>query len=398
MQYLRDSESRVRILATFFPAVVVTGARQTGKTTLLRQLFPNYHYVSLDLPSQAEEANRDPQSFIRKNPAPVIIDEVQYAPDLFRHLKTVIDQNRDARGQFILTGSQKFTLMKSVTDSLAGRVGLMELEGLSAGELGSSLQHYLQKHGPAKTLARGFYPQLWRELDFPSFEYYQSYIATYLERDVRQILNVTSLRDFERFMRACAIRSGQILNKSELAKDVGIHHKTANDWLSVLQASNQIFLLEPFFNSETKRIVKSPKLYFADTGLLCSLLGLREDSIEHYASLGSIWETYLYSQFRKHRTNQGLGYTTWFYRDQQGLEVDFLVESAGKLNLFEAKWSQLPDQKAIAPMNRLQEKLENISKKWFLCRTDSSFPMNDTQVVNGFCDNSWLESLQYHAS
>lgn len=214
----------------------------------------------MDLPSQAEEANRDPQSFLRKNPAPVIIDEVQYAPDLFRHLKTVIDQNREARGQFILTGSQKFTLMKSVADSLAGRVGLMELEGLSAGELGSSLQHYLQKHGPAKTMARGFYPQLWRELDFPSFEYYQSYIATYLERDVRQILNVTSLRDFERFMLACAIRSGQILNKSELAKDVGIHHKTANDWLSALQASNQIFLLEPF--STMKPNESSNRLWF----------------------------------------------------------------------------------------------------------------------------------------
>lgn len=391
MQYKRDCEARVESLAKFFPAVVVTGSRQTGKTTLLRQLFPNHSYVSLDLPSQAEEANRDPQTFLKKYPSPVIIDEVQYAPDLFRHLKSIIDENRDLRGQYILTGSQKFTLMKAVAESLAGRVGLMELEGLSAAELGPTLQNYIQRHGPAKTLARGFFPQLWREIEFPSFEYYQSYIGTYLERDVRQILNVTSLRDFERFMRACAIRSGQILNKSELAKDVGIHHKTANDWLSVLQASNQIFLLEPFFNNETKRIVKSPKLYFSDTGLLCSLLGLREDTVEHYAGIGSIWETFLYAQLRKQKSNRGLSFTTWFYRDQQGLEVDFLAETAGKLNLFEAKWNQLPDQKAIAPMIRLQEKLRNVGRKWVLCRTESSFPIEDAQVVNGFLDSAWLD-------
>jgi len=350
-------------------------------------------YVSLDLPSQAEEANLDPQSFLGKFPPPVIIDEVQYAPDLFRHLKIVIDENRDARGQYILTGSQKFTLMKSVSDSLAGRVGLMELEGLSAEEIGPTLHQYIRTHGPAKTLARGFFPQLWRELDFPSFEYYQSYIGTYLERDVRQILNVSSLRDFERFMRACAIRSGHILNKAELAKDVGIHHKTANDWLSVLQASNQVFLLEPYFNNATKRIVKSPKLYYSDSGLLCALLGLREESIDHYAHIGPIWETYLYSQLRKWKANRGLGFTPWFYREQQGLEVDFLVESAGDLQLFEAKWNQLPDQKSTQAMNHLQEKLGNVVKKYVLCRTESSYPLNETKVVNGFTDSSWLEAL-----
>jgi predicted AAA+ superfamily ATPase len=374
MQYLRRSEGRVKNLSQFFPAVVVTGARQTGKTTLIRSLFPSYSYVSLDLPSQADEANFDPQSFLKKNPAPIVIDEVQYAPELFRHIKTAIDANRDQKGQYILTGSQKFTLMKSVSDSLAGRVGLVELETLAADELGDSLARFIEVHGPAKALARGFFPELWREPNFPSFEYYQSYISTYLERDVRQILNVTSLRDFERFMRACAIRSGQILNKSELAKDIGIHHKTANEWLSVLQASNQVFLLEPFFNNETKRIVKSPKLYFADTGLLCSLLGLREESIDHYANIGSIWETFLYAEFRKRKANQGLGFSTWFYRDQQGLEVDFVVETAGSIQLFEAKWSQRPDEKAAAPMQRLQDKLSRVTKKSVLCRTDTSFP------------------------
>lgn len=390
MQYKRDCLERVQLLAQYFPAVVVTGARQTGKTTLLRSMFTQHHYVSLDLPSQAEEANKDPQSFLLKNPAPLIIDEVQYAPELFRHLKSTIDRNRDARGQYILTGSQKFSLMKAVSDSLAGRVGLMELEGLTSDELGQTLADFLVQHGPAKALARGFFPQLWRELNFPSFEYYQSYIASYLERDVRQILNVTSLRDFERFMRACAIRNGHILNKSELAKDVGIHHKTANDWLSVLQASNQIFLLEPYFSNETKRIVKSPKLYFSDTGLLCSLLGLREENIDHYANIGSIWETYLYAEMRKQKSNRGLGFSIWYYREQQGLEVDFLVETAGKISLFEAKWNQNPDQKAMVPMQKLEEKLNHVARKTILCRAESSYPMLDGKVVNGFRHEDWL--------
>ncbi len=393
MLFTRSCEERVRNLARFFPAVVVTGARQTGKTTLLRHLFPQHHYVSLDLPSQAEEANYDPQSFLRKHPAPLIVDEVQYAPALFRHLKSVIDADRDARGQYILTGSQKFTLMNAVVDSLAGRVGLLELEGLDSEELGATLTRFLHTHGPARALARGGLPQLWREPDFPAFEYYQSYIATYLERDVRQILNVSSLRDFERFMRACAIRSGQTLNKSELAKDVGIHHKTANDWLSVLQASNQIYLLEPFFNNETKRIVKSPKLYYADTGLLCALLGLREETITHYANMGPLWETFLFSRFRKKRTNHGLGFTTWFYRDQQGLEVDFVVETGGDIRLYEAKWSQLPDRKAPAPMQRLRAKLSHVVGSHVLCRTESAYPIEDTRVVNGFLDSDWLDVL-----
>lgn len=224
MRFQRDCQERILKLSQFFPAVVLTGARQTGKTTLLRGLFPKHHYVSLDLPSKAAEANQDPSAFLAKHPQPLIIDEVQYAPDLFRHLKVVIDENRELNGQFILTGSQKFVLMKSISDSLAGRVGLAELDTLSAEELGEDLEHYVCEHGVAKTMARGFFPELWKDPQFPSEEFYSSYIATYLERDVRQILNVSSLRDFERFMRACAIRNGNILNKSELAKDVGIHH------------------------------------------------------------------------------------------------------------------------------------------------------------------------------
>ena len=386
MRYKRDCEDRILKLSQFFPAVVLTGARQTGKTTLLRSLFPKHNYVSLDLPSKASEANQDPQSFLAKHKGPVIIDEVQYAPHLFRHLKVAIDQNRESKGVFILTGSQKFSLMKSIGDSLAGRVGLAELDTLSAEELGEDLKVYVERNGVAKTIARGFFPELWNNPDFPSDEFHNSYIATYLERDVRQILNVSSLRDFERFMRACAIRNGNVLNKSELAKDVGIHHKTANDWLSVLEASNQIVLLEPYFSNETKRIVKSPKLFFTDTGLLCALLGLRENSVSDYANIGMIWESLVFSRFRKQELNFNRGQKLWFYRDNIGLEVDFLIEKAGSLDLVESKWTQYPDQKAIQPMIKLRNKLSNIKDLKIACRTESSFPIADAMVVNGLLD------------
>lgn len=386
MRFKRDIKDRLLKLSRFFPALVLTGARQTGKTTLLRSTFTEYNYVSLDLPSKAAEANEDPEAFLSKHPAPLIIDEIQYAPDLFRHLKVAIDADRDKKGQFILTGSQKFALMKNITDSLAGRVGLAELDTLSSEELGSYLTEYVSQHGVAKVLARGFFPELWKDLDFPSQEFYDSYIATYLERDVRQILNVSSLRDFERFMRACALRNGNILNKSELAKDVGIHHKTANDWLSVLEASNQIVLLEPYFSNETKRIVKSPKLFFTDTGLLCSLLGLREDSISDYANIGMIWESLIFSRYRKRELNFNDGVRLWFYRDNTGLEVDFVLEHVGKLNLVESKWTQYPDQKATKPMLRLSERLTNVKGQFLACRTDSSFPVGDSLAYHGLLE------------
>jgi predicted AAA+ superfamily ATPase len=181
-------------------------------------------------------------------------------------------------------------------------------------------------------------------------------------------------------MRACAIRSGNILNKSELAKDVGIHHKTVHDWLSVLQASNQIILLEPYFSNETKRIVKSPKLYFNDTGLLCALLGLGDEGIDYYANIGAIWETFLFAQLRKYKNNYGQQFGIWFYRDQSGLEVDFVIEAQGRLILIESKWSQYPDKKSIHPMLQLKKSLSNIDRLYVICRTESDYPLEDAHV------------------
>ncbi len=203
---------------------MLTGARQTGKTSTFRRLFPQHEFVSLDLPTEAEQAEKEPQSFLRQHPAPVIIDEVQYAPGLFRYLKVVVDASRNRHGQFLLTGSQKFTLMKSVSESLAGRVDIVELETLSLAEI----QAALPQTTPENAIVQGGFPELHADPDIDHVTCYNSYLATYLERDVRSLANVGSLRDFERFLRACALRSANLLNKADLARDVGISPSTAN--------------------------------------------------------------------------------------------------------------------------------------------------------------------------
>lgn len=355
-------------LANQFPCVVLTGARQVGKTTLLKNLFPKHHFVSLDLPSVAEQADREPAIFLAQFKGPAIIDEVQYAPGLFRHLKVKIDQDRHSMGRFILTGSQKFTLMKEVSDSLAGRAAILNLENLSSSEL--CLDH--NSNWPS-TLARGFYPELWRQPTSDSNAFYASYLASYLERDVRQILNVSSLRDFERFIRACAARSAQLLNMSDLARDVGIKPQTAKDWLSVLEASNQISLLEPYFENVGKRIVKSPKLFINDPGMLCFLLSLNEKALISTPLIGAIWETFVYAEFRKIMAAQKDPATLWYYRDAQSREIDFLLMTGGQIHLFETKWTESPDNRWISNLLEIQailgkSKTQRPGQAYLLCR------------------------------
>jgi predicted AAA+ superfamily ATPase len=368
MYITREIAVKLKLLSSQFPAVVLTGARQVGKTTLLRELFPDHGFVSLDLPSLAEQAENEPQAFLQSNPAPLVIDEVQYAPGLFRHLKSKIDQDRHAMGQFILTGSQKFTLMQEVSDSLAGRAAILNLENLSSSEL------KLTTHDSwLDILSRGFYPELWRQPGMDRNAFYSSYLASYLERDVRQILNVHSLRDFERFIRTCATRSAQLLNMSDLARDVGIKPQTARDWLSVLEASNQVSLLEPYFENIGKRMVKSPKLYLNDPGMLCFLLGFDEKSLPSTPLAGAIWETFVYAEFRKKIANSNNAMTLWFYRDAQASEIDFLTVSSGKIDLFECKWTESPDSRWIDNLNETAEVLgrsrtQRLGDRALLCK------------------------------
>lgn len=380
--FTRQIERRVRALADSFPCVVITGGRQAGKTTLIKHLFPSYRFVSLDLPSRAEKAETAPASFLEEFPPPLVVDEVQYAPGLFRHLKARIDSERHSMGQFILTGSQKFPLMKDVSESLAGRTALVELENLSCAELAMTSS----EDWPA-TLARGFFPELWRQPTLSASEFYAAFVATYLERDVRQILNVQSLRDFERFLRSCAARSGQLLNMSDLARDVGIKPQTARDWLSVLEASNQVSLLEPYFENIGKRIVKSPKLYLNDPGLLCFLLGLDARALRASPLIGTVWETFVFAEFRKRTRAETSPSTLWFYRDAQGREIDFVEIRNGRIYLFEVKWLEAAEARWIAVLEEAagvltRSKLYASGDTYLMCRTPTSLMRDSVHVVH----------------
>jgi predicted AAA+ superfamily ATPase len=335
----RAVEARLERSTRTRPVLVLTGARQTGKTSTLLRLFPNRSFVSLDLPTEAEQAEKEPRAFLRRHPPPVIIDEVHYAPGLFRHLKAEVDSQRSSNGQFLLTGSQKFTLTKNISDSLAGRADIVELETLSFAEIRAALPQTTVE----SAIVRGGFPELYANPEIDPVAFYNSYLATYLERDVRALAKVGSLRDFERFLRACALRSANLLNKADLARDIGISPSTANQWLSMLEASGQAVLLEPWFSNRTKSIVKSPKLYLADTGLLCALLNIRsEEDLRRSPAAGAVWETFVFAQLRARERLAGRAGSLFFWRDRTR-EVDFVTDSGGRLDLFEAKWTELPD-------------------------------------------------------
>jgi len=372
MWITRHVEDRLRRSVRTRPVVVLTGARQTGKTSTLVRLFPDYEVVSLDLPTEAEQAEKEPEAFLRRHPAPLIIDEVQYAPGLFRYMKAAVDARRSKNGQFLLTGSQKFTLMKGVSESLAGRADVLDLETLSLSEIRDAIP----KSRLETAIVRGGFPELWANRDIDAANFYNSYLATYLERDVRSLANVGSLRDFERFLRACALRSANLLNKADLARDVGISPSTANQWLSVLEASGQIVLLEPWFSNRTKSIIKSPKLYLADTGLLCALLNIRsEDALLQSPASGTVWETFVFAQLRSRERREGRVGSLFFWRDRTR-EVDFVAESAGRVELFEAKWTELPSEYDSVNLQFVRNVMGKARVKGggIICRASNGFP------------------------
>ena len=357
------------------PVVVLTGARQTGKTSTLRRLFPKHGFVSLDLPTEAEQADKEPEIFLRRHPSPAIVDEVQYAPGLFRHLKVAIDANRSRYGQYLLTGSQKFTLMRGISESLAGRADIVELETLSLLEICEATPETALD----TAIVRGGFPELHANPEIDHVAFYNSYLATYLERDIRSLASVGSLRDFERFMRSCALRSANLLNKADLARDVGIAPSTANQWLSMLEASGQVVFLEPWFSNRTKSIIKSPKMYLADTGLLCSLLNIRSREALHDSPwAGSVWETFVFAQLRHRERRAGRSGSLFFWRDRTR-EVDFVVDAGGRLELFESKWTELPKPSDTVNLGfvRAAWGRTKIAESAIVCRARNSFPLPD---------------------
>ncbi|MBY0508351.1 MAG: ATP-binding protein [Bryobacteraceae bacterium] len=382
----------------FFPAVVLTGARQTGKSALLMSAFPNASLISLDLPSTAEQANQTPAYLLDTCHEPIIIDEIQYAPGLFRHLKARIDADRHRMGRFLLTGSQRFGLMEHVSESLAGRTAVMELDTLSSRELRAHPE--LADLKAANYLWRGGYPELYREPELKSHDFFRNYLVTYLERDLRQMLNVGSLRDFERFIRACAARNAQLRNLSDLARDVGIAVSTARDWISKLEASHLITLLEPWFGNIGKRLSKTPKLYFRDTGLLCFLLGFDSPAALLRSSyLGGMWETFLLGEMLRTLQAGRTAARVYYFRDAHGVEVDFVIEQDGLVRLAEAKWAEYPDASAAKGIAKVHKLLGEraAEEHWILCNTrhnvrlDSPVPV---RLIDGFRFTGWFEQTR----
>lgn len=323
--------------AKYYPVLAITGPRQSGKSTLAKMLFPAKPYVSLEDLDQRAFATNDPRRFLAQFPEGVILDEVQHCPDLFSYIQTIVDLAPEKRGQFVLTGSQQFGMLSKISQSLAGRVGTIQLLGFTLHELQKA---HMVPETLESLLFTGLYPPIY-DRKIPPSSWYSDYVMTYIERDVRLLINVQDLRVFHRFLQMCAARTGQLLNLSSLANDCGITHNTAKAWLSVLEASYILFLLSPHHQNFNKRLVKTPKLYFYDTGLVCMLLGIQKnEQLSTHAMRGALFETWVMSELMKKRYNAGLLSNLYFWRDSQGHEVDVLIDQGDKLVPIEIKSGQ----------------------------------------------------------
>jgi predicted AAA+ superfamily ATPase len=330
----RRLETKLRQWATQYPVITITGPRQSGKTTLCRAVFADKPYLSLEDLDNREFAKIDPRGFLAEIPEGAVLDEIQYAPDLVSYIQTRVDDVQQS-GMFILTGSRQFEMMETVTQSLAGRTAVARLLPFSFGEL------YPETEGLSvdQVLYAGFYPRI-HDRQLNPTEALSFYLSTYLERDVRQILSVNDLDRFGTFIRLCAGRTGQLMNMQSLGSECGITHNTVKSWLSVLQASGIIKLLRPWHTNMGKRLVKSPKLYFLDTGLACFLLGIQKpEHLMGHPLRGSLFETFVVAEAYKQHDHSGIAERLWFYRDSNGNEVDLLAGSETELKAWEVKSS-----------------------------------------------------------
>jgi len=358
--------------AKHYPVVTLTGPRQSGKTTLVRMTFPDYEYVSLEEPDQRTFALEDPRGFLAQFSDKVILDEVQHTPDLFSYIQAIVDI-KDISGQFVLTGSQNFLLLQKVSQSLAGRCAVLHLLPFSLSEIRQRLPLSVDVIGRrlpkknrcfdddlAAVLLNGFYPRI-HDKGLNPGDWLGNYYQTYIERDVRDILNVGDLETFSRFVRLCAGRNGQLLNLSSLANDCGVTHTTSKRWISILETSFIVFLLRPHFKNFSKRLIKSPKLYFLDTGLLSYLLKIRSaEDLRIHSQYGSIFESFVISELLKNYLNRGAEHPVYFWRDSTGNEIDIIIDQGDVLIPLEIKAGQTINPDFFKGI-RFWKKLANVS-------------------------------------
>ena len=394
----RKIESQLRYLSEHFPAVVIAGARQTGKTTLIKKLIDireNMTYVTLDYPRIRELARSDPELFLQQYPAPVVIDEVQYAPELLPYIKIQIDNNRQ-NGQYILSGSLMFRLMKNVSESLAGRTGILSLYALSRAEIyGTEEVPFLpsneltMKHDETITsifdrIYRGSMPQMIIDPELTPNAYFGEYMQTYMERDIRELIEIKNESKFLKFIACAAARTGQELNLSDIAKDVGIDSKTADNWISLLVTSGLVYLLQPYSGNTIKRILKRPKMYFMDTGLACYLsLWNNPRALENSAAAGAMFETYVVSEIIKEYTNKGIDVRSRlaYYRDNNGKEIDLMIIENGNIYPVEIKKSADPGKEALKNFSVLTGLSNGIGEGAVICLSSVSYPLDKKNKV-----------------
>ncbi len=329
----RTLSDKLKYFAKLYPVISVTGPRQSGKTTLVKQAFANYKYFNLEDVDIRNFAITDPKGFLGNAGEGMIIDEIQRVPELFSYIQNIVDRS-DKTGQFIITGSQNFLLMESITQTLAGRIAILKLLPFSNFELKEA---NLISDNFKTQIFKGAYPRLY-DKNIPPKDFYPFYIQTYLERDVKQIRNISNQNTFIRFIKMCAGRVGQLLNITNLANDCGITQVTAKSWLSVLEASYIIYFLQPHYKNFNKRLVKMPKMYFCDTGLVCSLLGIKDEyQVQPHYLYGALFENFIINEFQKFFYNNVIEPELYFWRDKNGKEIDLIIEMQNKLMAVEIK-------------------------------------------------------------
>jgi uncharacterized protein len=347
----RDLSEKIIEVIKHYPIIGLTGPRQSGKTTLLKNILIDFRYVNLEDMDTREFAQNDPRSFLERYNGKVILDEVQHVPELFSYIQTKVDAE-GKMGDFILSGSQNFNLMEKITQTLAGRVALFRLFPFDIAEMKNA--GWFEEDLPT-TLSKGFYPAIFnRKLDHDL--YYANYIETYIQRDVSQLVNIQNTKAFKKFLKLCAFRAGQLLNYNDLARDAGVSHTTASNWLSILETSYVLFTLPPYFENFGKRLIKSPKLYFYDTGLLCHLLGVRKMNIDpNFSHWGHIFENMVISDLLKKNEHRIGMREYYFWRDSKGHEIDLVYKDGDAFNIYEIKASSTIQSKMFEGLNYFHE-------------------------------------------
>jgi len=373
----RIAQKTLLTLAQGFPIVSITGPRQSGKTTLAKACFSDKPYVTLEDPDVREYANSDPRAFLAQYSDGAVLDEIQRSPILFSYLQGIVDKDK-RMGLFVLTGSQQFSLRSGISQSLAGRVGMIHLLPFSQRELS---QVKLLSDELDTQLFQGSYPPVYDRKLKPS-QWYANYVSTYLEKDVRQLINIKDISLFQRFLRICAHHVGQLVNLSRLANDCGVSYHTVESWLSVLEASYIIVRLQPWYKNFNKRLVKTPKLYFYDTGLASWLLGIRDvEQIRFHAMRGALFENYIISEAFKSQFNQGETPEIWFWRDRSGHEVDLIIEYQGKYSAVEIKSGSTLSNSQFKALRYWQDMTKNNESSLLIYGGDATQQRSGIEVI-----------------